>query len=166
LWPDEQPEHPLKALQVLVSRTRARLGPEVIVSTPGGYRLSLREEQIDASAIILSASESGKRSRAGDHLAALGHAEAGLALCEGAEDWVAGDGHPLSALRAARVPVYQSLLRARALALSRLRRRAEAVVPLSELIPRYPRDEEVLAELLRCEAVTAGTAVALARYAD
>jgi len=40
LWPDEQPVHPGKALQVLVSRARARLGPGVIVSTPGGYRLS------------------------------------------------------------------------------------------------------------------------------
>jgi predicted ATPase/DNA-binding SARP family transcriptional activator len=165
LWPDVQPEHPGKALQVLVSRARARLGPGVIVSTPGGYRLSLRGDQIDASAILLSASESEKRSRAGDHLAALGHAEAGLALCEGAADWAAGDGDPLSALRAARVPAYQSLLRARALALSRLGRRAEAAGPLGELIERSPRDEEVLAELLCCEAATAGPAAALARYA-
>ena len=166
LWPDGQPEHPFKALQVLVSRARAGLGPGVIVSTPGGYRLSLREDQIDASAVLLSASESEKRSRAGDHLAALRHAEAGLALCEGAEGWDSGDGHPLSALRAARVPVYRSLLRARALALSRLGRRAEAAAPLGELILRFPRDEEVLAELLRCEAATAGPAAALARYAD
>jgi hypothetical protein len=36
LWPDEQPEHPLKALQVLVARARAPVGPEVIVSTPRG----------------------------------------------------------------------------------------------------------------------------------
>src|ERR1700683_41749 len=92
LWPDEQPEHPAKALQILVSRARARLGPGVIVSTPGGYRLSLREDQIDASAVLLSASESEKRSRAGDHLAALRHAEAGLALCEGASGWGSGDG--------------------------------------------------------------------------
>jgi DNA-binding SARP family transcriptional activator len=165
LWPDEQPEHPSKALQVLVSRARARLGPGVIVSTPGGYRLLLREDQIDASAVLLSASESEKRSRAGDHLAALRHAGAGLALCEGAEGWDSGDGHPLSALRAARVPVYRSLLRSRALALSRLGRRAEAAAPLGELILRFPRDEEVLAELLRCEAATAGPAAALARYA-
>ncbi len=165
LWPDEQPEHPFKALQVLVSRARARLGPGVIVSTPGGYRLSLREDQIDASAILLSASGSEKWSRAGDDLGALRHAEAGLALCEGAEGWDAGDGDPLSALRAARVPAYRSLLRARALALSRLGRRAEAAGPLGELILRCPRDEEVLAELLRCEAATAGPAAALARYA-
>ena len=166
LWPDKQPEHPFKALQVLVSRARARLGPGVIVSTPGGYRLSLRADLIDASAILLSASESEKRSRAGDHLAALGHAEAGLALCDGAADWDAGDGGPLSALRAARVPAYRSLLRARALALSRLGRRAEATASLSKLILRCPRDEEVLAELLRCEAATAGPTTALARYAD
>ncbi|MDR0343246.1 MAG: AfsR/SARP family transcriptional regulator [Nocardiopsaceae bacterium] len=166
LWPDEQPEHPAKALQVLVSRARARLGPGVIVSTPGGYRLSLRDDQIDASAVLLSASESEKRSRAGDHLAALGHAEAGLALCEGASGWDWRDTGPLSALRAARVPAYRSLLRARALALSRLGRRAEAIAPLGELILRSPRDEEVLAELLRCEAATTGPAAALARYAD
>jgi DNA-binding SARP family transcriptional activator len=166
LWPDEQPEHPVKALQVLVARARARLGPGVIVSTSGGYGLSLRDDQIDAAAVLLSASESEKRSWAGDHLAALGHAEAGLALCDGAEGWDVGDRDPLSELRAARVPAYRSLLRVRALALSRLGRRAEAAAPLGELILRCPRDEEVLAELLRCEAATAGPAAALARYAD
>jgi predicted ATPase len=166
LWPDEQPEHPVKALQILVSRARARLGPGVIVSTPGGYRLSLRADQIDASAVMLSAAESEKRARAGDHLAALQHAEAGLALCVGAEDWDSGYGDPLSTLRAARVPAYRSLLRSRALALSRLGRRTEAATALGELIERNPRDEEVLAELLRSEAAIAGPAAALARYAD
>jgi predicted ATPase/DNA-binding SARP family transcriptional activator len=165
LWPDEQPEHPAKALQVLVSRARARLGTGVIISTPAGYRLALREDKIDASAIVLSAAEAQKRSRAGDNLAALEQAEAGLALCEGADGWDTGDGGPLSALRAARVPAYRSLLRTRALALSRLGRRAEAAAPLGELILRSPQDEEVLAELLRSEAATAGPAAALARYA-
>ncbi len=167
LWPDEQPEHPAKAVQILVSRARARLGPGVILSTPSGYRLALREDQIDASAVMLSASMSEEQSRAGDHKAALSHAEAGLALCEGAEGWDGGgDDGPLSALRAARFPVYQSLLRARALALSRLGRRAEAAALLTQLILRRPMDEEVLAELLRSEAATAGPATALARYAD
>jgi predicted ATPase/DNA-binding SARP family transcriptional activator len=165
LWPDEPPEHPFKAVQVVVSRARARLGPEVIVSTPAGYRLSLREDQIDASAVLLSAAESERRARAGDHLAALRHAEAGLELCDGAADWGAGGGDPLSVLRAARVPAYRSLLRSRALALSRLGRRADAAGPLGELIGESPRDEEVLAELLRAEAATAGPSAALARYA-
>jgi DNA-binding SARP family transcriptional activator len=87
LWPDERPEHPVKALQVLVSRARAALGPGVIVATPGGYRLSLREDQIDACAVRIAAAESERRSRAGDHLGALRHADAGLALCAGAEGW-------------------------------------------------------------------------------
>jgi predicted ATPase/DNA-binding SARP family transcriptional activator len=166
LWPDEPPEHPFKALQVVVSRARARLGPDVIVSTPAGYRLSLRDDEIDASAVLLQVADSEKSSRAGDYLAALGHAEAGLALCEDAVGWDAGGYDPLSALRAARVPACRSLQRARALALSRLGRRAEAAGPLGELIQRSPRDEEVLAELLRCEAVTVGPAAALGRYAE
>ena len=45
LWPEEQPEHPAKALQVVVSRARAQLGADVIASTPTGYRLTLAEEQ-------------------------------------------------------------------------------------------------------------------------
>src|SRR5215475_7637995 len=165
LWPDEQPEHPVKALQILISRARARLGPEVIVSTPSGYRLSLRADQIDAAAVLISVTESEQRGRAGDYVAALGHAEAGLALCEGAEGWDYRDARPLSALRAARVPACWSLRRTRALALSRLGRQAEALGPLGDLIRRWPRDEEILAELLRCEAATAGPAAALARYA-
>jgi predicted ATPase len=165
LWPDEQPEHPQKALQVLVSRARARLGSGVIVSTPAGYRLALHEDQVDASAVLLGAAESEQRLRSGDHLAAFERAEAGLTLCAGAQGWDSADDDPLSLLRTARVPACRSLLRSRALALSRLGRRAEAVAPLSELILHSPRDEEVLAELLRCEAATTGPAAALARYA-
>src|SRR6266508_3212818 len=60
LWPDEQPEYPAKALQVLVSRARAQLGSGVIASTPTGYRLSLGEDQVDASAVLLSASASAR----------------------------------------------------------------------------------------------------------
>ncbi|MCZ4121087.1 winged helix-turn-helix domain-containing protein, partial [Streptomyces sp. H39-S7] len=50
LWPDETPERPGKALQVLVSRARAQLGADVLVSTPTGYRLALAEDQVDSSA--------------------------------------------------------------------------------------------------------------------
>jgi DNA-binding SARP family transcriptional activator len=83
LWPDEQPESPAKALQVLVSHARAQLGSGVIARTPTGYRLCLSEDQVDASAVLLSAAASARHSRAGDHAAALAHAEAGLALWGG-----------------------------------------------------------------------------------
>jgi hypothetical protein len=55
-------------------------------------------------------------------------------------------------------------VRARALALSRLGRRAEAFEALTEVARDHPRDEEVLLELLRCEAAAVGPSAALARY--
>ncbi|MPZ61926.1 MAG: hypothetical protein GEU93_11660 [Propionibacteriales bacterium] len=164
LWPDEQPENPTKALQVLVSRARAQLGAEVIVSTSTGYRLSLSEDRVDASAVLLSASASARASRAGDHAAALADAEAGLALWEGPPGDDTGFGDPVGELRVERASTYRSLVRARALALSRLGRRAEAFEPLSDVARERPRDEEVLLELLRCEAETAGPSAALDRY--
>jgi predicted ATPase/DNA-binding SARP family transcriptional activator/tetratricopeptide (TPR) repeat protein len=164
LWPDEQPENPAKALQVLVSRARAQLGSDVIASTPTGYRLSLSEDEVDTAAVLLSASASARRSRAGDHAAALAHAEGGLALWEGAAGGDAGLDDPVSALRAERASTYRSLVRARALALSRLGRHAEAAEALADLAAERPRDEEVLLELLRCEAATVGPSAALARY--
>jgi DNA-binding SARP family transcriptional activator len=45
LWPDEQPERPTKALQVLVSRARALLGADAIASTPTRYRLMSWEDR-------------------------------------------------------------------------------------------------------------------------
>src|SRR6266536_5588363 len=164
LWPDEQPENPAKALQILVSRARAKLGSDVIVRTPTGYRLALREEQVDASAVLRSASATAQHSGAGDHAAVLAQAEAGLALWDGATGGDAGLDDPLSVLRAERASTYRSLLRARALALSRLGRRGEAVEALTEVAGERPRDEEVLLELLRAEAATVGPSAALARY--
>ena len=164
LWPDEQPEHPAKALQVVVSRARAQLGADVIASTATGYRLTLDEEQVDAAAVLRRASASARCAQAGDHAAALAHAEAGLALWAGAGDGDADPDDPLSALLAERSPTYRSLVRARALALSRLGRHAEAAGPLAELAATRPRDEEVLVELLRGEAATVGPSAALDRY--
>jgi predicted ATPase len=70
----------------------------------------------------------------------------------------------VAALRAERASTYRSLLRACALALARLGRHAEAAEALAELAAERPRDEEVLVELLRCEAATVGPSAALARY--
>ncbi|WP_221361159.1 ATP-binding protein [Streptomyces beigongshangae] len=164
LWPDAVPERPAKAVQVLVSRARAQLGADVLAGTPTGYRLALAEDQVDASALLLHAAASADRARAGDHAASLAAAEAGLALWEGTPD---GTGHthdPLSALRTERAPVRDALVRARGLALARLGRHAEAAGPLAAAAAEHPRDEEVLAELLRGEAATAGPSAALARY--
>ncbi|GGS05360.1 hypothetical protein GCM10010252_50090 [Streptomyces aureoverticillatus] len=165
LWPDAGlPERPGKAVQILVSRARAQLGADVIASTPTGYRLTLAEDQVDSSALLLHAAASAERARAGDHAASLAAAEAGLALWEGTPDEAGGTGDPVAALRAERAPVRGALARARALALARLGRHAEAAGPLADAAAERPRDEEVLAELLRGEAATAGPSAALTRY--
>jgi predicted ATPase/DNA-binding SARP family transcriptional activator len=165
LWPDERPENPPKALQILVSRARSQLGADVIARTPTGYRLTLTDDEVDSSAVLLRAAAAARCSRAGDHAAALAHADAGLALWGGGGPGPADDAdHPVGALRAERRATHRTLVRARALALARLDRPAEAVDRLAELAAERPRDEEVLIELLRCEAATVGPATALARY--
>ncbi|MHC5256699.1 ATP-binding protein [Streptomyces sp. UC4497] len=164
LWPEELPQHPGKAVQVLVARARAQLGADVIVSTPTGYRLGLADDQVDSSALLRYAAVCAERARAGDHAGALAGAEAGLALWEGASEEDGGTDDPVAALRAERAPVRRELVRARALALARLGRYAEAAGPLADTAVRLPRDEEVLGELLRAEAATAGPSTALTRY--
>lgn len=164
VWPDEQPEHPTRALQVLVSRARAQLGPDVIASTPAGYRLTLTDEQVDAAAALAHASAAARCAQAGDYSGTLAQAEAGLALWESAPSGEADFGDPLSELRAARASTYSALVRARALALSHLGRHADAAEILARLIRDRPRDEEVLAQLLLCEAATVGPSAALIRY--
>jgi predicted ATPase/DNA-binding SARP family transcriptional activator len=166
LWPEEQPENPTKALQVLVSRARAQLGSGLIASTPTGYRLALSDDQVDSSAVLLHAAAAGRHARAGDHAAALAQAEAGLARWDGVPSRESASDDPVSSLRAERASTYRSLVRARALALSRLGRHAEAVEPLTSLAAELPRDEEVLLELLRCEAATVGPSAALVRYEE
>ncbi|MEV6589273.1 ATP-binding protein [Streptomyces acidicola] len=164
LWPDELPERPGKAVQVLVSRARAQLGADVVVSTPTGYRLTLAEDRVDSSALLLHAAAGADRARAGDHAGSLAAAEAGLALWEGTPDGAGETADPVAALRTERAPVRSTLVRAQALALARLGRHAEAAGPLAVAASEHPRDEEVLAELLRGEAATAGPSAALMRY--
>ncbi|RGD56837.1 AfsR/SARP family transcriptional regulator [Kitasatospora xanthocidica] len=165
LWPEGRPERPEKALQVLVSRARAKFGAELIASTPTGYRLGLGEERVDASAVLLHAAACAEKARAGDHAGALAEAEAGLELWDGDSAPAEPEGtDPVSALRAERARTHRVLRRARALALARTGRHAAAVEALAEEAAGQPRDEEVLLELLRCEARTAGAAAALGRY--
>lgn len=50
VWPDDLPENPRAALQSLVSRLRSQLPVDVVASTPGGYRLELPRDAVDAVA--------------------------------------------------------------------------------------------------------------------
>ncbi|MET9831588.1 BTAD domain-containing putative transcriptional regulator [Streptomyces sp. NPDC006385] len=164
LWPHEQPENPTKALRILVSRARSLLGAEVIASTPTGYRIALREDQVDAWAVQLHAAASAEKARAGDHHGAVAEAEEGLALWDGGPPEEGPLDDPVAALRLELAATYRALSRARALSLARSGRRTEAVAPLGELVAASPLDEEQLLELMRCQAAGAGAAVALSTY--
>lgn len=166
LWPDDPPRHPVKALQILVSRARAELGADLIVRTATGYRLALTDAQVDAAAVLRHAAAAARHARAGAHAPALAEAEAGLAYWAGPPGDDPGEHDPLTALRADRAATYRELSRARALALSRLGRPAEALAGLDALAAGGPQDEEVLAELLRCEAAVTSRSAALTRYED
>ncbi|MFG1685487.1 BTAD domain-containing putative transcriptional regulator [Nonomuraea sp. NPDC049269] len=68
LWPGEPPEHPMAALQSLVSRAR-REGPGLISSHPNGYLLDVPAGEVDAWEF--------------ERLARVGDAHAALALWRG-----------------------------------------------------------------------------------
>jgi predicted ATPase/DNA-binding SARP family transcriptional activator len=154
LWPEAQPDNPTKAVQVLVSRLRAQLGADLIANTATGYRLTLADDEIDASFVLLQAT----KARSADAATALEAAEQGLACWDGEPDATV-NGDPLSRLRAERASTYRALQRIRGLALSRLGRHHEAMTVLNP-----DGDEETLRALLTSEAATAGKAAALARY--
>jgi predicted ATPase/DNA-binding SARP family transcriptional activator len=160
LWPDARPEHPAKALQVVVSRARGLLGHDLIAGTPTGYRIALPAEHVDVAVLRAAATAV----RGGSPADVLERADAALALWDGTEPGEPGE--PLADLRAAALPDHAALVRARTLALAALGRAAEALAPLEELAAAQPRDEEVLAALLRAEAAVRGPASALARYAS
>ena len=166
LWPDEQPENPTKALQVLVSRARAQLGPDR--HRQHADRLPARPRRGPGGQLRGSASTRPpalRQARAGDHAGALAARRGGAGAVGRGPRWPTRRATTRSR-RCARTARRRTgrCARSRALALSRLGRRAEAVEPLAELVEQQPRDEEVLLELLRCEAATLGPAAALARY--
>jgi YVTN family beta-propeller protein len=49
LWPEQQPEHGSKTLQVYVSRLRKTIGPERLRTTPAGYVIDVAAGDLDSS---------------------------------------------------------------------------------------------------------------------
>ncbi|WP_446664428.1 ATP-binding protein [Flexivirga sp. B27] len=164
LWPQQRPEHPAKALQVLVSRARSTLGHDTIANTPTGYRLTLGDDETDAAAIGLRLTAARRAARDNDATSALAHADAGLALWPDATRDGLDPDDPLDRLRLDILPVLANLHRERALALAALGRHEEARAPLETCMADFPGDETVLAALLRAEAATGSAAAALERY--
>lgn len=156
VWSDERPDHPDKALQVLVSRTRSRTAPEVVERTAAGYRIGLEPGDVDALELSRLVAEARAAAAAGDQDLARVCAEAALAIPVGdaPDDLVAA---ARDERRAA-----TELLGTACLVRGDHVRALELLEPLAR---RRPDDEELLAKVLRAEASARGVPAALARYA-
>ncbi len=171
LWPGEPPANPTKALQVVVSRTRAATRADVVVRISRGYRLGLAAHEVDALLVGVLAEEARAALGADDVALARQRAEQAMTLATGAPenagggaDGADGAGGTLAELRA--VAAEWAARARRVAAVARGRGGAhEAALPLLEAaVADAPNDEELLACLLRSEAAVRGAAAALDRY--
>ncbi|GIF97094.1 AfsR/SARP family transcriptional regulator [Catellatospora citrea] len=160
IWESDVPANPLKALQVLVSRTRAAHGPDSVVRDGDGYRLGVDRARVDTQ-VLADRAAAARSAFDSDPARAAELAAEAVALGTVA----AGDGHgPLGSLRrqAERDLEQVRLLLARAEA--RLGAYAEALPVLAKAWAANPADEALLSDLLRSEAAVRGTGAALSRY--
>ncbi|RBQ16101.1 AfsR/SARP family transcriptional regulator [Spongiactinospora rosea] len=167
LWGAASPVDPANALQTLVSRLRRALGrPHGVESVPGGYRLDVPREAVDAHRFERLAAEGRRALEAGDpHTATrvLGQALAlwrGQALADVADaPFAIGTA---VRLEEARLTATEDHYAAR-IAAGEV---APAVAGLRELAARHPRRERVRGLLMRALAATGQRAEALAGYAE
>ncbi|MEP7088864.1 MAG: BTAD domain-containing putative transcriptional regulator [Nocardioidaceae bacterium] len=161
VWGGESlPGAPLKALQVLVSRTRAQTDPGLLVRAGQGYRLDGHD--VDLWALRREVTAARSALAAGDPAAARDACRAALAVpvpVEGSTD----DGPVAEVRRAARDAVDEAReLLGRALA--GLGEHAEALTLLEAAVATRQGDEGLLAALLTSEAAVHGAPAALVRY--
>jgi len=162
LWGDGPPANPTKALQVVVSRTRAATSPGAVVRTARGYRLGLADEDVDVLLLGTLVERARDALGEGDAVLARRRAEEALGL---AANGVAASTGPLADVRALAAGHLAEARRLLGIALCRSGDHEGALPLLEEAATARPRDEDLLACLLRSEAAARGTAAALERYA-
>jgi predicted ATPase/DNA-binding SARP family transcriptional activator len=163
VWDDHPPAGAANALQTLVSRLR-RLLPEVLESSPSGYRLAVDAEAVDAvrfEALALA----GRRQLGGDPDRARDLLGEALALWRG----------PALADAATAAFAGPAVARLDGLRLQALEDRVEAdlaagatdrlVAELEELVAGHPLSERLGGQLVRALALRGAQADALGAYA-
>ncbi|SPL94125.1 Signal transduction response regulator / Disease resistance domain-containing protein / Tetratricopeptide repeat-containing protein [[Actinomadura] parvosata subsp. kistnae] len=166
LWPEEAPANPTKALQVVVSRTRAATRPDVVERIPRGYRLGLPAEQVDALLLGVLVEEARAALHAHDVALARRRAEEVMAMVSVEAAAGGGDGAngALGELRRVAARWVGEARRVAAIARARGGAHESALPLLEEVAGERPHDEELLACLLRSEAAVRGAGAALERY--
>ena len=164
LWGESAPAGAANALQALVSRVRAALGPELVESRAGGYRLVAAADAVDGERFERLLAEGRAALAAGDPGRAAELLRAGLALWRG--ESLADLGQP-DVLRA-------EIARLEALRLDATCDRIEAelvrgahaglVAELEALVAAHPLNERLRGLLMRALYVSGRPADALAAY--
>ena len=163
VWGDEAPLNGMKSLQVLVARARNVCGPDAIVRDGAGYRLGAAPGEVDSarlSRLVRDAAAALDR----DAAAAAALAREALALTDGLPGVSNGDAGPLAEVRRAAVAEASSARLILARASSRMGAHADALPVLEAAQAELPRDEPLLADLLRSEAAVRGPAAAIERF--
>jgi DNA-binding SARP family transcriptional activator len=165
LWGEEPPLDPSNALQSLVSRLRRTLGDaDLVVQVPGGYRLTLERDEVDAHRFA-DAAKRGRDALRGGHVdEAVGLLRDALAIWHGPtpEGW--GDTTDSAAhvarLCEQRLDVAADLIEAEIA----LGRHSDVVAELEGLTAQFPLRERFVGLLMRALAGAGRQAEALARY--
>ncbi|MDI2125183.1 AfsR/SARP family transcriptional regulator [Yinghuangia seranimata] len=164
VWDEDEPAGAANALQSLVSRLRRMLGPGVITSEAGGYRLAVDRGAVDAHAFERAAAEGRRLLAAGDPAAAEAALTRALALWHGTaladatdRGFAAGPAARLEELRL-------TALEDRADARLRLGRVAETVPELEQLTAEHPLRERLHGQLIVALDTVGRRADALAAY--
>lgn len=161
VWDAALPDHPRANVQTLINRVRALVGTDVIATVPGGYRLELPVDAVDALAFgrlaTIAAGQPADAARA--TLVAAKRLWRGDPLTDAGSEVLLRDRAP------ALVEQYLGVIER----LAELRLRdgdasAGLVSELTELVHRYPLRESLWARLITALAAVGRPADALSAY--
>jgi WD40 repeat protein/DNA-binding SARP family transcriptional activator/energy-coupling factor transporter ATP-binding protein EcfA2 len=167
LWGDEVPGGASKTVQVHVSRLRKALGdPEILITTPAGYRLTLRPDQLDAARFEELVKDGRQTLKDGEPAQASEVLRQALTLWRGppladfvSEPFAAAE---ISRLEEERLAALEMRLEADLAA----GRHGEVVAELQHLVAEHPTREELVEHLILALYRCGRQAEALEAYRD
>jgi predicted ATPase/DNA-binding SARP family transcriptional activator len=163
VWADQPPADEANALQTLVSRLRRALGdPGRVASSPGGYRLVVERDDVDAHRFEALAADGSASLRTGDAARAASQLKLALALWRGPALAEGGETVQAAAVRLEDLRLAALIDR---IAADLLMGGASAVVgELEALTSEHPLDERLTGQLMTALASSGRAAEALAAY--
>ncbi|WP_280437256.1 BTAD domain-containing putative transcriptional regulator [Nocardia carnea] len=166
VWGDEPPRAPANALHTQISRLRSVLPDGVLEAGPGGYRLALRAEQVDLTAVGELAGQARAHLAVGELEAAQRSIDRARALWSGEPGADLSDGplaRELSAAAAAQAQELDEVERETRVSAGDL---TGAIAVARRQLRRRPTAEAVAYTLMRLLATAGRDSEALAVFAD